>query len=171
MLKIYLYDEITKQYHGEMTKRPNKTYPFSTTQKPPALKENQIAFFDEINNIWKSVTDLRGKIFWDKTTKKMTTITKLGEVPENLTDQKPDMYDVWVEDKWVFDREFWMKQYVRPKRDSLLKNSDKYLVPDFPITKKNREKWKKYRKELREITKTIEKENEVWPKMPDMKNK
>jgi hypothetical protein len=40
--------------------------------------------------------------------------------------------------------------FKRAKRDQLLKESDKYLIPDYPISSSNLELVKLYRQELRD---------------------
>lgn len=46
--------------------------------------------------------------------------------------------------------------YIRDIRNGLLEDSDRYMIPDFPITEEKREEWKVYRELLREITNNIE---------------
>jgi hypothetical protein len=40
---------------------------------------------------------------------------------------------------------------IRNERDSLLYNTDKYMLPDYPISLENLEKIKIYRQELRDF--------------------
>jgi len=40
---------------------------------------------------------------------------------------------------------------IRNERDSLLYNTDKYMLPDYPISLENLEKMKIYRQELRDF--------------------
>jgi hypothetical protein len=40
--------------------------------------------------------------------------------------------------------------FKRANRDQLLKESDKYLIPDYPISSSNLELVKQYRQELRD---------------------
>ena len=51
----------------------------------------------------------------------------------------------------LFDKDFTI-QYIRELRDEMLSKTDKYMIPDFPITDEKREEWKEYRKKLRDIT-------------------
>lgn len=46
----------------------------------------------------------------------------------------------------------------RAERDNLLKESDKYMLTDFPISEEYREKIKEYRDQLRNLP-----ENKKWP--------
>ena len=44
-----------------------------------------------------------------------------------------------------------LEKNARSKRDKLLLETDKYMLPDYPIEEKEREKIKKYREFLRDI--------------------
>lgn len=50
---------------------------------------------------------------------------------------------------------------LRIKRDELLKKCDFYLMPDYPISETEKEKWRTYRQALRDITKIINRDNLV----------
>lgn len=61
--------------------------------------------------------------------------------------------------------ELWRE--VRAKRDQLLLESDKFMIPDFPIAEAEREAWRKYRAALRDITKKAKRPDRVrWPVRP-----
>lgn len=53
--------------------------------------------------------------------------------------------------------------HYRKMRNDLLQETDKYLLPDFPITPENLEIVKEYRQALRDFTKN----NYVLPDKPD----
>lgn len=55
---------------------------------------------------------------------------------------------------------------IRVERDRLLAESDKYMLSDYPITDTEREQWKVYRQELRNISETCDVNNVVWPALP-----
>ncbi len=56
---------------------------------------------------------------------------------------------------------------IRAQRDQLLLESDKYMIPDFPIEAAEREAWRKYRAALRDITKAARRPDRVrWPVRP-----
>ena len=42
---------------------------------------------------------------------------------------------------------------IREKRDDLLRQTDKYMLPDFPVSPEKRDEYKSYRQRLRDITK------------------
>ena len=55
------------------------------------------------------------------------------------------------------------KKALKTERNLILKETDKYLVPDFPITPEQLEIVKQYRKQLRDFT-----ENDyIMPNKPD----
>ena len=53
---------------------------------------------------------------------------------------------------------------VREERNKLLKSTDWITGRDVPEETKN--KWEKYRKELRDITKQLDPKNIIWPSKP-----
>ncbi|WP_208607799.1 tail fiber assembly protein [Rodentibacter myodis] len=81
---------------------------------------------------WEYIADHRGKICYDKSTRTETIISKLGEIPQNLTALKPDSeYDMWNEDAgcWevsqekltalLTDRKTALLQHIADKTDQL----------------------------------------------------
>lgn len=54
------------------------------------------------------------------------------------------------------------KEFLKNKRNQLLLNSDKYLLPDYPITPDNLILIKEYRQQLRDFTKN----NYILPDIP-----
>lgn len=60
-----------------------------------------------------------------------------------------------------------LAENIRIKRDSLLSETDYYLMPDYPNDSKNLEEIKKYRQDLRDITKQSGFPKDViWPAVP-----
>jgi hypothetical protein len=56
---------------------------------------------------------------------------------------------------------------IRAERNRLLTASDKYMIPDFPITAAEREGWRNYRRSLRDVTKSARSPERVrWPSPP-----
>ena len=47
--------------------------------------------------------------------------------------------------------EFWLNSIVRPERDRRLAASDKYMLPDYPITSQQRANVETYRQGLRDF--------------------
>lgn len=60
-----------------------------------------------------------------------------------------------------------LAENIRIKRDRLLSETDYYLMPDYPNDSKNLEEIKKYRQDLRDITKQSGFPKDViWPDIP-----
>ncbi len=56
---------------------------------------------------------------------------------------------------------------IREKRNELLRQSDKYALPDFPLEAGRRELWMSYRQALRDITANANDPHTVrWPSSP-----
>ena len=59
-------------------------------------------------------------------------------------------------------------QKIRNIRNFRLKQSDKYVIPDFPITPEKKQEWSMYRQELRDITsQSTFPDSVVWPTKPE----
>ena len=66
------------------------------------------------------------------------------------------------------DEELLSAEVLR-KRNTLLKESDLYMVDDYPISKEKKEEMKAYRQSLRDITKQKSFPDDiVWPKKPEV---
>ena len=81
---------------------------------------------------------------------------------------KPSPVHYW-DGKWVLDTEMLQKE-IRAKRNYLLSKTDWTQVPDAPVTEQQKESWRKYRQQLRDlpdahINVTSLKEV-VWPEQP-----
>lgn len=58
-------------------------------------------------------------------------------------------------------------QKIRQQRDRMLDKTDRYMIPDFPITEEAREQWRQYRRALRDIpTQPGFPDSVVWPTEP-----
>ena len=68
-----------------------------------------------------------------------------------------------LQQKRIDDGEIFYKQMIRNQRNDLLKNTDKYLLPDYPITEDQIPIIKTYRQALRDISEN----NFVLPTPPD----
>jgi hypothetical protein len=59
-------------------------------------------------------------------------------------------------------------QKIRNIRNFRLKQSDKYVIPDFPITPEKKQEWSMYRQELRDITsQSTFPDSVIWPTKPE----
>jgi hypothetical protein len=62
-----------------------------------------------------------------------------------------------------------VEERIRSKRNSLLSESDWTQMPDSPLSTESKDAWAIYRQELRDITKTIDKNGEVvYPTEPSV---
>lgn len=81
----------------------------------------------------------------------------------------PAPHHHWVNYEWVKNMdEFWAG--IRFERNALLSRTDWTQLPDNTLTDTQKEDWKLYRKDLRDITTTyslVEDESDVvWPSQP-----
>lgn len=77
-----------------------------------------------------------------------------------ITEEEYDPRDEWTEDQWA--------TAVRRKRDSLISETDYYILPDYPSTPDGIEAVKQYRQELRNITlQSGFPRNVQWPSLPN----
>ena len=92
-------------------------------------------------------------------------------IPMNQTDisisERPSSSHVWnfESSSWVFNNDMAL-QLIREQRDQLLKDTDKYMLVDFPMTETKRDEWKVYRQTLRDFPTTADLENLVWTTPP-----
>jgi hypothetical protein len=65
---------------------------------------------------------------------------------ETETETETDTYVYWTapDDQKI--------DFIRRDRNEKLLESDKYVLPDFPITEEKREEWRIYRQALRDFT-------------------
>jgi len=56
--------------------------------------------------------------------------------------------------------------FIRVIRENLLKESDKYLLADYPISPENLDLIKKYRQELRDFIGKLTPDMEEMPELP-----
>lgn len=83
----------------------------ATDIKPPELKENEVAIFQDDNWIIKS--DYRKQKFYKKDTKEEIIITEIGIEPDDsLTELKPDVLNKWdsITNNWIDDEELILKK-------------------------------------------------------------
>ena len=61
------------------------------------------------------------------------------------------------------------EESVRSKRDNLLNESDRYMLPDYPISDNGKQLWVDYRQALRDIPNQPGFPQEVnWPETPNV---
>lgn len=161
----YLYDKDTKEYTGETMAQNDPKHPArwllpsnATLIIPLEKQEHKAVCFGDGN--WHYVDDYRNTTWYKKSDKSILEITKLGVVPTNEYTDKPcyDSRYEWSEEKqdWVLSIEG-KKEDVRRKRDAMLQDSDRFVLPDFPISPEEKNKRIEWRAYLRNYT-----NNDKW---------
>lgn len=85
------------------------------------------------------------------------------EIPQDLVGQPLSWNG---ESDPVLNLEHWWK-LLRSRRDEILASTDKYVLPDYPITEEVRQAWISYRAELRSLPEnTTDPRDPVWPAPP-----
>jgi hypothetical protein len=80
---------------------------------------------------------------------------------------KPSLEE--LEQKWQEIQDEKPMKLIREQRDTLLKKTDVYSLPDFPhVSQEMRQAWLDYRQALRDLpTNTEDPENPNWPTPPN----
>lgn len=127
----------------------------ATRAKPPEVKKDEAAVFDEATGAWQATLDYRATKLWDTATGQPVQITEIGVTPdETMTELEPLPYARWAETKkWVQDVEIWKHEVVRPERNFRLAACDYIMMPDYPLA--NKAPWETYRQELRDLPATL----------------
>lgn len=109
--------------------------------------ESELPLYRHLGKVVRGKAQLNQQYYRDGT---------LNEIPSS-----PSEVHRFCQDhiQWVLD---WDK--VREKRDALLTSCDWCVLPDSPLEEKNL--WKIYRQELRDITKNTEFDGIKWPTPP-----
>lgn len=117
-------------------------------------KGNQYDWLGDIRKvIWNEDRMVFGE--WDEETKKHFGVTEVN-IPE------PEVPPYVPTDEELADR-------IRRERDEKLKETDFFVMPDYPSDPKDLEEVKTYRQALRDITKQSGFPKEVtWPELPSV---
>lgn len=76
---------------------------------------------------------------------------------KEIADCEQDWRGWWYKTGEVPEKTLEIKiKEIRRHRDSLLVQTDKYMITDYPISEEKREKYKQYRQYLRDITLSLE---------------
>lgn len=76
---------------------------------------------------------------------------------KEIADCEQDWRGWWYKTDEVPEKPLEIKiKEIRRQRDSLLVQTDKYMITDYPISEESREKYKQYRQYLRDITLSLE---------------
>jgi hypothetical protein len=84
-------------------------------------------------------------------------------------------YDDWINDGNVpedayADLEEWLNGLIRPQRNAKLSETDKYMIPDYPISTTEKAKWETYRQALRDLPESLTEivSSIPWPTVPSV---
>ncbi|UAN46993.1 tail fiber assembly protein [Serratia sp. JSRIV001] len=84
---------------------------YCTVIEAPKAAEGCVVCFD--NDEWQQKEDHRGRIVWEKSTRREMVIEKPGPIPDALTTLKPTSdYDVWDGKVWVKDEQVERNQII-----------------------------------------------------------
>lgn len=164
MTQVYHYDADTGVYLGTEAALPNPRDEgkfllpaHATFTAPPQTNAGQVAVFDAAKEVWTTLEDKRGTVFWLNGAEQ--TQEALGPLPQgaSLTAPPPTTAELWAQ--------------VRAQRDGLLNQSDWTQSPDSPLTAAQKTAWAVYRQALRDITQQADPAAVVWPVDPDKKGK
>lgn len=70
---------------------------------PPDKVEEKVVQFDDATGTWKSTSDFRGRMAWDKQTQRRLVIDFIGDLPDSLTFDEPMQEHKWGSDGWAPD--------------------------------------------------------------------
>lgn len=167
-MKIYLFDEDTKEYQGEENayidpresqKQGTEVYllpPNAVFSAPPAEQNGYARIYD---GGWQYVVDNRGKTAVNAE-RGLFEVDYIGEKEGDtiVTDEMQAELDngtLVIDGGAVVAKPAEMKAAEkRTERDGLLSLTDKYMLADFPVSEDEREEYCSYRQYLRDIPET-----------------
>lgn len=153
---VYNYHPVTGEFLGASVARldPLDKIPMvpahATLVSPPSVEEGYAAVF--LSGEWTAAPDYRGQEFFNAEGEKII-ITAIGEEPKKT----------WTKDKPEIPLTI---AQIRIQRDVILQESDWTQLPDSPLDDKKRERWAKYRQELRDLPATGDPATIVFPQKP-----
>ncbi|OCG45166.1 hypothetical protein A9G28_12885 [Gilliamella sp. Fer1-1] len=132
-----------------------------------------------VGDEWVYPADHRGKKIYLKSTGEESTVTGIGDIPDDYTLLKPSgEFDVWNGKKWEIDKEKQHQHYVNlaiAQKNQLLNEAKTQIeflqdAIDAEIATDDEQKlyaeWKKYRVLLNRID-VNDAENVEWPEKPN----
>ena len=159
MTQVYHYSFETGEYLGTAPALPDPMeagrflLPAQATfTAPPQTNAGRVAVFDPAKEVWTTLEDRRGTVFW--LNGEQQTQEALGPLPQgaSLTAPQPTTAELWAQ--------------VRAKRNGLLNQSDWTQLPDSPLSTAQKKAWATYRQALRDITKQADPAAVKWPAEP-----
>lgn len=95
----------------------------------------------------------------------------LADVREDeIVCEEAPPFSVWDGKEFVYSREEWLNQEIRPQRNSLLTGTDVYQLSDVQkmISKEDQEAIAAYRQALRDFPAIVDEKSVEWPKPPEV---
>jgi hypothetical protein len=140
----------------------------------PKIKENETVRWNGVR--WIVVCDFSQKNYYAKINGELKKFKRSEKFSDLYTDVPPPVdltFPIWKDGEWIQDpqrhSEFF-KQKTRETRNELLKESDIYMLEDYPMAYGEKELIKRYRKYLRDFTKVSGWENVSVLTLDEWKN-
>ncbi|WP_411821204.1 phage tail assembly chaperone [Leptospira sp. 'Mane'] len=126
-------------------------------EPPPDFNTNECLFHDGI--VWMIKPDFSGKPYYHRKDRSVKYFVKGEELDGNYTSIEPLQNERFQKftSTWVIDEDAKaenQKSILRSVRNSLLLETDKYILPDYPLDASIKEKYLEYRQYLRSYTET-----------------
>ena len=180
-MKVYRYNEITREYIGTLNAQPNPRVPGeylmpanTTTMVPIEAPENWTVVFNGAQ--WVLIDDFRGTTGWNKTTKEEITVDYLGVNEEITFNQPPELkqFASWSGSGWTLnegDVATYHWENLRNTRNAKMSQCDWTQLPDVltgeRLTSEQVSEWAVYRQTLANLPdNTTDPANPVWPNPP-----
>ena len=80
-------------------------------------------------------------------------------------ERRPTQYHVYS-DGWVFSRDKWLEECIRPQRNVKLAICDWTMLPDAPLSSDQKLAWQTYRQMLRDLPQSAQHSGFCWPQEP-----
>lgn len=143
----------------------------STIPLPPETWPPIVPVWD--GAAWQLIEDHRGLVVYRKTDGAEHTIDALGPIPDEYTTTAPEPYSVWDASAgaWVWNRDRWLDEYVRPERNARI-NAVVWRVERWEREERlglphhdDRAALDMYVQALCDLPETISFDNPVFPKL------
>jgi hypothetical protein len=92
----------------------------------------------------------------------------IDKTKEQIKQEEAEKKELEKKSRYENDLDLWFTEVVRPQRNSLLSQSDVYMLEDYPISEAQRNDLLTYRQQLRDITDSFTEYSESiqWPTKP-----
>lgn len=176
----YLFDANSGEYSGEVNCQEHPLYkgewlvPDNSTElAPPHTTANQVAMFKD--GQWCIEADYREQTVYAKADQTELKIDTIGPLPQGYTKKKPPTKYYRFDEQsqtWQHDAEAEHQAQCATERlwaQQQLSLTDKYMMPDYPISAEQRQLVLEYRNQLRNPLRETSKDypTQTWrPRWP-----